>query len=107
MDATDENVQVDYVNSDEGEEPFEDAENDETMAVTVECPEQGCTGGTNGEIWRYTGDAAIAAVMLGHHLKSHDPQTRQADQKKPRPPTLSPPKLESQCSESRFEEWRL
>ena len=62
MDATDENGQVDYVNSDEGEELFVDAETDETMAVTVECPEQGCTGGTNGEIWRYTGDAAIFRV---------------------------------------------
>ena len=71
-------------NSDEGEELFQDAIGDD-MAVTVECPEQGCTGGTNQEVWQYTGDAAIAAVMLGHHLKSHDPQTRQADSRKPRP----------------------
>ena len=106
MESNNEDGQTDIVNSDEGEEPFQDAIDDD-MAVTVECPEQGCKGGTNEDVWRYTGDAAIAAVMLGHHLRSHDPQTRQADPKKPRPPTLSPPKLESQCSESRFEEWKL
>ena len=105
MDFNDEDGPVDIINSDEGEEPFQDAIDDD-MAVTVECPEQGCTGGVNEEVWKYTGDAAIVAVMLGHHLKSHD-QTRQVDPRKPRPPTLNPPKLEAQCSESRFEEWKL
>ena len=91
MDTTDENGQIDYVNSDEGEEPFVDAENDETMAVTVECPEQDCTGGTNDEVWKYTGEAAVAAVMLEHHLKSHGyfhqqtPAAAAPDTREPRP----------------------
>ena len=105
MDTTDDNGQVDYVNSDEGEEPYLDAENDETMAISVECPEQDCTGGANGEAWKYTGDAAVAAVMLEHHLRSHGQQTRQAD-RRPRPPPLQPPKLSGQCSEAKFEDFR-
>ena len=63
MESNGEDGQTDIVNSDEGEEPFQDAIDDD-MAVTVERPEQGCKGGTNEDVWRYTGDVAIAAVML-------------------------------------------
>ena len=49
------------------------------MAVTVDCPEAGCTGGTDGAAWTYTGDAAIAAVMLDHHLRSHAQPGRQTE----------------------------
>ena len=97
--------EVDNVTSDEAEEPFQDAVEDGNMAVTVECPEQDCTGGTNGEGWTYTGDAAVAAVMLEHLLKSHGQQARQAD-RRPRPPPLQPPKLSGQCSEAKFEDFR-
>ena len=105
MESTDEDNQADSTSSEESEEVFQDASEDETMAITVECPEQDCTGGTNDEAWKYTGDAAVAAVMLEHHLKSHDQQARQTD-RKPRPPPLQPPKLSGQCSEAKFEEFK-
>ena len=81
MESTDEDNQADSTSSEESEEVFQDASEDEAMAITVECPEQDCAGGTNGERWKHTSDAAVAAVMLEHHLKSHDQQARQTDRK--------------------------
>ena len=75
------------------------------MAVTVDCPEAGCTGGNDGAAWTYTGDAAIAAVMLDHHLRSHAQPGRQTE-RRPRPPPLQLPKLSGQCSEARFDDFK-
>ena len=90
------------------EEEFVDADND--MAVTASCPTEGCTSGVDGAPWSWTGDAALAAVQLSiHHQDVHRAaaQAVPAGDRRPRPPPLQPPKLEPQCSESRFAEFKL
>ena len=87
--------------SDEDDAAFQDANEDPTMVVTINCPEQGCTAGANDAVWSYTGEPSIAAVMLEHHLRSHVQPDR-----RPRPPQLQPPRLTGQCSEAKFEDFK-
>ena len=89
------------------EEEFIDA--DEIMAVTATCQTAGCTSGGNGAAWSWTGDAALAAVHLAnHHQDVHRAAAAApATDRRPRPPPLQPPKLDAQCSEARFDEFKV
>ena len=101
---------MDSDGSDNGSgDKFRDAVED-TMVVKLQCPVAGCTGGTGGAVWECEAEPACAAALLQVHGYTHQ-QTpaaaATANHRKPRPPTLQPPKLEPQCSESWFEEWKL
>ena len=89
------------------EEEFIDA--DEIMAVTATCQTTGCTSGGNGTAWSWTGDAALAAVLLAnHHQDVHRAAAAApATDRRPRPPPLQPPRLDAQCSEARFDEFKV
>ena len=89
------------------EEEFIDA--DEIMAVTATCQTTGCTSGGNGAAWSWTGDAALAAVLLAnHHQDVHRAAAAApATDRRPRPPPLQPPRLDAQCSEARFDEFKV
>ena len=86
-------------NADAGESP-----NDTDMAK-VECQVAGCTGGAGGTRWSFEGGDAVAAVWLGHHLKTHETADH-APERKPRPPPLQAPKLTGQCSEAKFGDFK-
>ena len=93
--------------SGDSHDEFEDADQSliaETMSE-VECPEADCTGGTGGAKWSFKGGDAVAATMLAHHLKSHEPAER-APSRGPRPPPLQMPKLSSQCSVAKFDDFQ-
>ena len=94
-------------NTSTDEDEFADAMADN---VTATCPTAGCTSGANGAAWSWTGAASLAAVHLNiHHQDTHRvaaPAAPAAD-RRPRPPPLQPPRLEAQCSEARFEEFKL
>ena len=87
---------------DEDGDEFADAS--EVMTeVTARCPTAGCTAGSNGAAWSWTGDASLAAVHLNIHDRNvHQAAAAPAGDRRPRPPPLQPPKLEAQCSEARF-----
>ena len=87
--------------SGDSHDEFEDAE---TMSEVV-CPEADCTGGAGGAKWSFKGGDAVAATMLAHHLKSHEPADR-APSRGPRPPPLQMPKLSSQCSVAKFDDFQ-
>ena len=92
------------------DDEFSDA-TDHTMApIKLECQVPDCTGGTGGARWSCEEETTVAVALLQSHGYTHQAAPAAAvaqDPRKPRPPTLSPPKLEAQCSESRFEEWKL
>ena len=80
------------------------------MVVKLTCPVTGCTGGTGGAAWSCEADPACAAVLLQVHGYTHQAAPAAAaiaGDRRPRPPTLQPPKLEAQCSEARFEDWKV
>ena len=91
------------------DDEFSDAV-DYTMAPSkLECPIQDCTGGTDGEKWSCEAEPTVAVALLQVHGYSHQqtPAAAAPDTRKPRPRPLPPPKLEAQCSESRFAEWKV
>ena len=90
--------------SSSGEDEYRDAA-DDRMVVTLTCPVPNCNTGTNGVAWSYTGEAQPAAVYLDYHIKSHAAPAAAATERRPRPPSLQPPKLAAQCSEARFAEF--
>ena len=90
--------------SSSGEDEFRDAD-DDRMVVTLTCPVPDCNTGNNGVVWSYTGEAQPAAVYLDYHIKSHAAPAAAATERRPRPPSLQPPKLAAQCSEASFAEF--
>ena len=95
----------------DGNTSADDDEFADAMAdnVTATCPTAGCTSGAGGAAWSWTGAASLAAVHLNiHHQDTHRvaAQAAPAD-RRPRPPPLQPPRLETQCSEARFEVFKL
>ena len=89
-------------------EEFSDAV-DMVNEITLECPVTDCSGGTGGAVCSCTAEPACAAALLQVHGYSHRtaPATAQVSDRRARPPTLQLPKLEGQCSESRYEDWKL
>ena len=92
--------------SNESGDEFADAVDNTMAPIKLECPIQDCTGGTNGAKWSCEEEPTVAVALLQVHGYSHQ-QTPAPDTRKPRPRPLPPPKLEPQCSESRFAEWRV
>ena len=92
--------------SNESGDEFSDAVDDTMAPIKLECPIQDCTGGTNGAKWSCEEEPTVAVALLQVHGYSHQ-QTPAPDTRKPRPRPLPPPKLEAQCSESRFAEWKV
>ena len=83
---------------------------DSPMVVKLTCPVAGCTGGTGGAARTCKVEPSCAAALLQVHGYTHQPTpaaTAPAGDRRPRPPTLQPPKLEAQCSEARFEDWKV
>ena len=95
-------------NSGSGDE-FSDAVDDTMAPVKLECPVADCNSGPGGSAWSCEAEPACAAVLLQVHGYTHQaaPAAAATTDRKPRPPSLQPPKLEAQCSESRFEEWKV
>ena len=95
--------------SNESGDEFADAVDDTMAPIKLECPMPGCTGGTGGEAWSCEGDPTVAVALLQIHGYSHQqaPAAATPDNRRPRPRPLPPPKLEGQCSESRFAEWKV
>ena len=92
------------------DDEFSDAVDDTMAKIKLECQVPDCTGGTGGVRWACEEEATVAVALLQSHGYTHQTApaaAAAADPRKPRPPTLNPPKLEAQCSESRFEEWKL
>ena len=76
---TNEQNELPIVN-DDIEQEFDDAL-DEMPDITVTCQSAGCTAGTAGAAWSWTGDSAIAATHLQFHYTnshSHNPAQTQA-----------------------------
>ena len=97
------------VGSNESGDEFSDAVDYTMAAIKLECPLTDCTGGTAGARWSCEAESAVAVALLQIHGYSHQ-QTQAAaasDTRRPRPRPLPPPKLEGQCSESRFAEWKV
>ena len=97
--------------SNESGDEFADAVDDTMAPIKLECPMPDCTGGTGGEAWSCEGEPTVAVALLQIHGYSHQqaPAATAAtpDNRRPRPRPLPPPKLEAQCSESRFAEWKV
>ena len=92
------------------DDEFTDAADHAMAPIKLECQVPDCTGGTGGVRWSCQEEPTVAVALLQSHGYTHQaaPAAVAAqDPRKPRPPSLNPPKLEAQCSESRFEEWKL
>ena len=95
--------------SNESGDEFSDAVDDTMTTIKLECPIPDCTGGTGGAIWSCEAEQSVAVALLQVHGYSHQQTAAAAasDNRRPRPRPLPPPKLEGQCSESRFAEWKV
>ena len=89
---------------------FSDTVDDTMFAIKLECPVAGCTGGTGEAAWTCKAEPSCAAALLQVHGYTHQATpaaAAPAGDRRPRPPTLQPPKLDAQCSEARIEDWKL
>ncbi len=86
------------------DDEFSDAVDDTMAQIKLECQVPNCTGGTGGARWSCEEEPTVAVALLQSHGYTHQtaPAAAAAPDKKPRPPSLHPPKLEAQCSEARF-----
>ena len=95
------------------DDEFSDAVDHEMPPIKLECQVPDCTGGTDGARWSCEDETTVAVALLQSHGYTHQaaPTAPTAastpSSRRPRPHPLNPPKLEAQCSESRFEEWKV
>ena len=95
--------------SNESGDEFADAVDAPLAPIKLACQVPDCTGGTGGTRWSCEEEPTVAVALLNSHGYTHQqaPAAATPDNRKPRPRPLPPPKLEGQCSESRFAEWKV